>query len=276
MRSLVLPIADLHQGQKVAVMPPKVVERDDSPHLQAPAQKLIYKSWLKRRKEIFKMLDKRVVDELVVFFMGDVVHGNRKPEEVYATSLRTQMDAFVTLAKPFVTRSSRAYFVRGTKYHVGENGICENTLAQELGCFGLKSYMKIEVNIQGVRFMLQHKGPRPGSRRWTKGNSMRYFLKDAHITAAQRGRKASDIYLWAHFHEYRREVVEGEYPDGYHEAKAYLLPAWCAASEYALTYVQSLELSDLGNIYFIVEDGEAKSYKQFERFENVVRVKHGR
>ena len=275
MRSLVVPIADIHSGLKVGLMPPKVVERDESPHLQRPAQKVIWKSWLKRRREIFKMLDDGIVDELITFFMGDVIHGNRKPEQVFASSQRTQMDAFVACAKPFTTRSSKAYFLRGTKYHIGEDGIVEDTLAQELGCFGLKSFIKIEVDVQGVKFMLQHKGPRPGSRRWTKGNSMRYFLKDAHITAAQQGRRASDIYLWAHFHEYRREAVEEEYPGGiFHRAKGYLLPAWCAASEYALVNVGNLELSDLGNVYFIVEDGVAKSYKQFTRFDNVVRVKH--
>ena len=42
MRSLVLPIADVHAGLKVALMPPKVTERDKSPHLQSPAQKVIW------------------------------------------------------------------------------------------------------------------------------------------------------------------------------------------------------------------------------------------
>lgn len=275
MKSLVLPIADVHAGLKVGLMPPKVVERDKSPHLQAPAQKIIWKRWLKNRLEIFKMLDEGVVDELIVLFMGDVIHGNKKPEQVFVVNQRAQMDAFVTIAKPFTARASKAYFVRGTKYHIGEDGIVEDTLAQELGCFGLKSFMKLEVDVQGVKFMLQHKGPRPGSRKWTKGNSMRHFLKNAHVTAAQQGRIASDIYLWAHFHEYRREAVEEEYPgDVFRRSKGYILPAWCAASEYALVNVGHLELSDLGNIYFIVEDGKAKSYKQFTRFDNVVRVKH--
>jgi hypothetical protein len=256
-------------------MPPKVVERDKSPHLQSPAQKVVWKYWLKGRREIFKMLDEGIVDELIVFFMGDVVHGDRKPEEVFASSLRTQCDTFIACVKPFTARASKVYFIRGTKYHIGEDGIIEDTLAQELGCFGLKSFMKMEVNVQGVRFMLQHKGPRPGSRRWTKGNSMRYFLNDRHIAATQRGTKASDIYLWAHNHEYRREAVEAEYPgNNFHESKGYLLPAWCVANEFALANVGHLELSDIGNIYFIVEDGVAKSYKQFTRFDNVVRVKH--
>jgi len=275
MRSLVVPIADIHAMLKIGLMPPKVVERPgekyEQIYRQNKRQKWIWKRWCATQRKLFGLK----VDEIVVFLMGDMIHGDKKDFSVHSTKLRTQSEAAVECILPYANRSSKSYAVSGTEWHVGPDGNEESWIAGELGCYKRVVFDKLEVSVQGVRFMLQHKGPSLGSRKWIRGNGMRYTLKDAHIRALERGTTASDIYLWAHFHTYHHEALDIESAQGVRTIHGYTCPAWVTADEYSLMSVKNLEFSDVGLIYFIVEDGKAECFKAFERFDNVERVKHG-
>ena len=104
---------------------------------------------------------------------------------------------------------------------------------------------------------------------------MRLTLRDAHLKALERGQTAADIYLWAHWHRYHHEALDIEEPGGTRTIHGYTMPAWATADEYSMSNVSNLEFSDVGLIYFVVEDGTAKMHKLYARFDNVERVKHG-
>lgn len=269
MRSIVLPISDTHCGLKVGLMPTKVVDRD-SVYYQTDAQQWLWKRWLQARRIIFKELEQ--ADELVVFLMGDSIHGSGRADEVFSTRLKTQKDTYIDCLLPYTNRATACYCVKGTEWHVGEDGIVEDQAAQELGCYGLKAYDKLEVEVQGIKFMLQHKGPSPGIYRHTKGNVMRAMLRDAYFATLEQSREPADIYLWGHYHEYVPESLMTKDKELY----GYILPAWCVANEYALTHVKNLELSDIGMIYFVIEDGRWELKTFIKSFDNVERVKHAK
>jgi hypothetical protein len=133
----------------------------------------------------------------------------------------------------------------------------------------------MEIKVQDVRIMLQHKGPRPGSRQWTKSNSMTLMLRDRHFHALQMGTEPADIYLWAHFHEYVHGSYDADGPWGSKEIHGYVLPAWCSPNEYALQNVQALEFANIGMIYFDIEGKDFKMHKMYDTVDVVERVNHG-
>jgi len=276
MRSLIVPIADLHSLLKIGLMPPRVVEypgtKYQKTHYQTPTQKWLWRQWKKRKAQIFSI----EADELIVFLMGDMIHGDKKGYQVHTTKLRTQSEAAVECLLPYANRATCSYAVAGTQWHVGDDSSEEAWIAHELGCYGHTAYDKMEVTIQGLRFMLQHKGPSLGSRAWLKGNGMRLTLRDAHFKALQNGKTAADVYLWAHWHTYHHEPLELEEPKGHRIIRGFTLPAWCTADEYSLTVVKNLEFSNVGFVYFIVEDGKLEWHRAYTQFDNVTRVKHER
>lgn len=266
MTKRLIPIADTHSLLKVGLAPPKFEDRHGVTHHHNKAQKYIWKLWQKVQKQA---LDTK--DDIVVVLMGDLIHGDRSPEEVTSVSMKDQKDAVVQCILPYTNKAYKSYAIKGTKYHVGEDGIIEDGIAQELGTHKLKAFDKLEVEIEGFRFMFQHKGPSTGTRAWTKGNVMRAHLRSLAIDAMRQKREPCDYYLWAHFHQYLHECVIVRGPWGEKEIHGYVLPAWCAANEFALAVVKDLELSDIGMIYFDI--GETVTcHKAFERFDNVERV----
>ena len=275
-RTIVVPIADMHTMLKIGLMPPKVIEDEgttyQTTHRQNDFQKkVLWKQWEKVKKHIFGVK----CDELVLLLMGDLIHGDKRAYQVYTTRMRTQGDVAIDLLLPYTNRASKTYSVAGTKWHVGEDGSVEDRIAKELGAYNRMAHLKLEVTIQGIRFMLQHKGPTLGSRAWILGNGMRLTLKDASIKALQQGRRASDIYLWGHFHTFHHEPVSVKEPEGDRIIHGYTLPAWTGADEYALEKVKNLEYSHVGLVYFDIQDGKWELKKQYIEFDNIERVRHG-
>ena len=275
-RTIVLPIADMHTMLKIGLMPPRVVENEgtlyQATHRQNKFQKeVLYKRWKKAQKHVLGLK----YDELILLLMGDLVHGNKKDYQVYSSTMRTQADAAIELLLPYSNRAKKVYSVAGTKWHVGDEGSTEDRIAKELGAYNRMAHLKLEVTIQGIRFMLQHKGPALGSRAWLRGNGMRLTLKDASIQALQQGRTASDIYLWGHFHTYHHEPVAVKEPNRDRVIHGFTLPGWSGADEYALEKVKNLEYSDIGLVYFDIQDGQWELKKQYIRFDNIERVNHG-
>ena len=269
------PIADTHSGLNVGLMPPKVVANEGTSWQTThrhhnETQKYLWKKFKKAEKKIFKG-----ADEVITALMGDAVHGTRDAAGVWNTSLKVQKDAYIACVLPWVNKSSACYSVQGTKFHVGEDGIVEQQYAQELGVYKRATFSKMEIKVQGVRIMLQHKGPKPGSREWTKPNAMFHTLKNAHFHALRMNTEPADIYLWAHFHEYVHGMYEAEGPWGSKIIHGYVLPAWCSPNEYALQNVQALEFANIGTIYFDIEGKDFEMHKFYDSVDVVERVNHG-
>lgn len=269
------PIADTHCGLNIGLMPPKVIANEGTSWQTAhthhnETQKYLWKKLKKAEKTIFKG-----ADEVITALMGDGIHGAKDACGIWTASLKVQKDAYIASVLPWVNKSSATYSVMGTKWHVGDDGIVEQAYAQELGVYKRATFAKMEIKIQGVKIMLQHKGPKPGSRTWTKENSMFIALKDRAIHALKEGTEPADIYLWAHFHEYTSGFYEANGPWGSKIIHGYVLPAWCSPNEYALLNVQALEFADVGMIYFDIEGRDFEMHKLYDKVDVVERVNHG-
>lgn len=276
MISRLVPIADLHCALKIGLLPPGMIEDKGTDYARRKnlglSQKRLWRFWKKCKDVIFT----DEVDEVIVVLMGDLIHGDNKPYQVISTNLLFQAAIAIEALLPFVNRASRAYAVNGSDWHVGADGTLEDYIAKELGCYKRRTFPKMEITIQGVRFMLQHQGPSLGSRAWLEGNGMRLTLKDASIKALKKGKTASDYYLWGHWHTFHHEPVKVEEPGGERLINGYTLPAWCMADEHALKKVKNLEFSDIGITYFDIEGGQVtcSERKLVRRYDNVVRVTH--
>ena len=269
------PIADTHCGLNVGLMPSLVIankgtswQTDHKP--MNKTQKYLLKKFKKAEKIVFKG-----AGEVITALMGDAVHGTRDAGGIWTNSLKVQKDAYQSCVLPWVNKSSACYSVQGTKWHVGEDGIVDQQYAQELGVYKNATFSKMEIKVQGIKIMLQHKGPKPGSREWTKPNSMFHALRDKHFHALRMGKEPADIYMWAHFHEYVHGIYEADGPWGTKEIHGYVLPAWCSPNEYALQNVQALEFANIGMIYFDIEGSEFKMHKFYDNVDVVERVNHG-
>jgi hypothetical protein len=54
----------------------------------------------------------------------------------------------------------------------------------------------------------------------------------------------------------------------------YILPALCAANEYAKIAVRNLQLSDIGLVYWDIEGDKVTEHLAFDRFDTVKRLRH--
>ena len=276
MISRFVPIADLHNGLKIGLLPPGMIEDKGTDYARRHNLGLSQKRIWRHLKKCKELIFADEVDEVIVALMGDLIHGNKEAYQVISTNLLFQAAISIESLLPFVNRASRTYAINGSDWHVGSDGTIEDYIAKELGCYRHRTFPKMEITIQGVRFMLQHQGPSLGSRAWVRGNGMRLTLRDASIKALEEGRTAADYYLWGHWHTLHHEPVKVKEPGGSRIIHGYTLPAWCTADEYALKKVKNLEFSDVGITYFDIEDGNVTCSEErlIKRFDNVERVTH--
>ena len=232
-------------------------------------------TWLLNRfNEVVEVVFDGTADEVVTFLMGDEVHGNDEKSipEVWTSSLRDQALAYIELMLPVVNRSSKTYYCKGTDWHMGPDGTIESMIARELGVYKKTPFHKLEVTIGGVHFMLQHKGPKPGSRAWTRDNAMFYMLKDLAFKAMQAGKEPADIYLWAHFHEDLGMTYKAAGPWGEKTIIGQVLPAWCLPAEYAKKSVTTLQYADIGSVFYDIQDGVVTERKMITKRDIVERT----
>lgn len=267
-----VPITDVHAGLKLAPMPPKFVEHPGSIyeaiHRPNETQRFLNKLMAKALKEA----KNGEYDELVVVLLGDEVHGVERGYETWTGSPIAQADAYLEVVRPWLAGAKKVYMVNGTSYHMGEGGTIEDYIAREVGAYKRQCFHKLELKLGSIKVMLQHKGPSVGTRAWTRENSMFHHLKDMSIQAMQNGREPADLYLYGHFHTYLPGVFKAKGPWGIKRIEGYVLPAWCAPGEYALSNVRNLELADVGMCWFDIEGDTITEHNLIYDWDAVERV----
>ena len=262
----IVPVGDTHSGFRGGLAPKRWVTNEGDQWLSGPAAKLVRKIFDKACRQIHKG-----ADEIVPVYGGDLIHGNRNPHECITTSLKDQADIFKESVLTLNNRASKSYSILGTKYHRDDDGIIEDTIAENLGCFGKRAYPKLEIQFQDTLWSFQHKGPTSGYLAWTEGNAMVARLKHEYFNSLRDGRRCPDYFVWFHFHTYRHVVYE---PSPGLKIHGYIMPALSVANEYAKIAVGGLQFSDVGLIYWDVEGDRVTEHIAFERFDTVKRLKH--
>jgi len=277
------PLNDGHTGLKVGLAPETYVEDANTDYERklnardSKSQSFLLDLFNEVKADVFD----GTADEVISALLGDEIHGNnpKSAGEIWTGSLKSQAEALIQLALPIVNRSSRTYYVKGTAWHMGEDGTVESMIARELGVYKHQPFHKMEVTIGGLRVSMQHKGPKPGSRAWTRENAMFHMLKDLAFEAMKRGEEPADLYLWGHFHEDLGEPYKAIGPWGEKVIYGQVLPAWCLPAEYALANVKKLEYADIGSVYYdIATDGDGHwdliEHKKVIKKDVVERVVH--
>lgn len=257
-------MGDFHTGHSVGMMPPRYYLGEQL-ITYSPAQKIIWEHYQALKRKV-KKLEGRKIGVL----NGDLIDGDNPRHNTWTNRPKEQRDAFLYNMEPMLGVMDQWVVIRGTPAHVGDHGVIEDDIAKELGALDLKSHMKVELTIQGVRFVFAHQGPTVGKRRHVEGNQLRILLRDMCIRAAEEGKEAADVYCWSHFHQYIHEMVTF----GGREVHGFILPAWCLASDYAMKVVQHLEAADLGTVYFTVDNGVWQVHKHIKSLDMVRRVSY--
>lgn len=268
------PLFDIHGGLKLAAMPSKFVESPDSIYEAVHRPNKIQK-WINGRfKKAHDLVFDGEYDEVITVLGGDEVHGVRVPHETWTGSLTAQADAYIQMVLPWVNKSAKTYSIVGTRYHMGDDGSIEDKIARELGVYKHQAFHKMEIVLGDFRVSVAHKGPKPGSRFWTRKNSMRLMLNDIAMRCLAEGREPSDLYLWGHFHEDLEDIIIAEGPWGRKEVHGQVMPAWCTPGEYALANVNNLELADVGIVYYTITGKHLERHSYVKKWDAVERVAH--
>lgn len=238
---IVAVISDTHGASKLAPINPATRLDDLSTHKPltiAPtaASELVWASFgVEWPAEAAAIADGRPVD---IRHTGDVVQGNRHPEELYVTSpahqveiARMQLDPWLRL--PGV-RSVR--FVAGTGVHEFGEGAGAQLLASEVR----SRYTKIGAvdsayhyldTIAGVRFDLAHHGPGAGRYMWSGNAAARNYALDIVRADVRDGYTPPDVIVRGHVHTPLREAVWDDYLE--HLAWMIVAPAMQYPNDYA-------------------------------------------
>ena len=266
----ILFVGDAHVGLKVGLWP-KGYKLDDIPVGMGKAQKFIWKQ-LENAKEWF---DEGGPDRRLVL-MGDHVHGPelQYPDAVVVGDVKTQCQAFIDAMLPLAAKVEKEhiYVIDDlSAHHVDTGRFCNDYIASELGAWKKQAYGKLDLFIQDIHLQLKHHGPAIGSRPHTEGNSIRSYMKDMHIEAVERGEKAPDIFVFAHYHRFWTEpasVMKGD-----RLMHCYYTPALCGADKRTIRNVKRLVLSSIGTIGLDIEGDQYKLTKLFNSFDGRVVVR---
>lgn len=258
MRTILAVVNDLQVGGTTALMPDKV-ELDDGGWMRpSKLQKAIKKYWDKGWKEIYKVAGD---DPIITVLNGEPCDGNHhETYQLWTTKMSTQKAAAVECMLVPVNRSEKFYAIRGTPAHSGRDFDADDEVAKELGAYKNKALFKIRINIQGNIFFFAHKGPTPGGRDWTWGDTLRREIKDLNYRAMRRGKHLPDHFIWAHYHQKAHEPVQVEYNGHERIVHGYIVPGWQASTAYIASLNKGEEIVQIGMLYFVIEDGEVSHH----------------
>lgn len=271
MKTRLLFIGDSHVGSKVGLLPGGFKDEYGAQIPMGASQKLIWKKF----KEIEHKADKDC-DELLLVLMSDLVHGpeNDIPGAVWTTDVKAQCDAFIHAVLPIANKAKSSYVVDSlSRFHVDPGRFADDYVASELGAFGKKSHIRLDIHIGDIFFRIQHHGPSLGWRPHTRGDAVRRFLRDSYIESLERKEDPPDVFMWAHWHQYHNEIVRVGLTNE-KEMQAFFTPALTFPDKRTVRNVKRLETATIGALALDIEDGQITEHKWFKQYSTRRIIKH--
>lgn len=270
-RRIVAALADLHSGHKLGLMDPEtVLPSDDGPYTPSTTATQRY-LWGLYQEYIGQVVELAAGDDIVLFHNGDLMHGDRYPEQLVST----RKADFVLIAarnlRPWmrVPNVKALRILLGTAAHNFGEGSAEILVAEMLAgqCpkLDVRAYYHGLVGVGGVEFDVSHHGPYPGSRKWLEGNSLRYYLRSLMMDELLDGREPPRVVLRAHYHRYLRETVRVEVRDRTYENDIVLLPSFCGLGGYAHQRARSVHKQTHGLVAFEIVGGRLVDIYPFKK-----------
>ena len=192
--STVAVISDIHANSTLGLCPPTVNLDDGGTYRANKPQQWLWQQYLKYTNEVAKT-HKANKGKLYLVLNGDIVDGDHhNSSQIISRNMATQAKIALAALKPLLDlQPDYIFVVRGTPAHVGEAGMWEEWLANDLGaepCPTTKSaswnHLKLDVN--GVQFDVAHHG-KLGNEEWTRHNSankLAYKIVAGYIKSGQK------------------------------------------------------------------------------------------
>lgn len=247
-------VSDLHVGSTVALSPKKFLLPEGNYFKPNKLQRFINSFWDEfwKRRWALKI-------PTVICFGGEAIDANHHNTPQIWTDDETVMAAAASdVLSPVTKRASRCFWVGGTAAHSGGLSRWDRLVMEKLEVPTL-SASQVEYRdravISGVTFDLAHHGPSISKKVWLTENGVRAYAKNIILGCLAHRRSPPDVIIRGHVHvQNKQEVSLGEYT-----TRIAISPSWQLKTEYAYRVDSENDISDIGGIVAIVEDGKVHS-----------------
>lgn len=237
-----------------------------TPNLTA-VQEFVWESYLEDLDNVKRLADGAPI---VVLCNGDLTHGKAYPDHLVDTSVTGQLEIAFQALQPLMALPNlrTVRFASGTGSHIfrGQTSALQTTnrLRLQRPAIDIETVFHGLGSIDGYTIDYSHHGPSAGIRLWTRGNQLRYYLKDIMMEDIANGREPPKMVTRGHYHNYWPESVwvlgEKDW-----KSDIILLPSYCGMSEYGRQATRSRSSFSVGLVAFEIVDGKLAGIHPFRR-----------
>jgi hypothetical protein len=257
-RTAIIAVADPHINSTVSLCPPVINLDDGGTYHSSRTQRWLWECWLDFCVQALNLTDgyKRVA-----IFGGDLSELDRKnrTNQIITPNKATILDMIREVITSLVSFTDANYFIRGTEAHTGKSSWAEEDIAKDTDntvpmTQSIHTWWHYRGVASGVRLDVAHHTSM-GRKPWLKRNA-------ANAAAAEimwkyqvdRFVKAPDLALRSHVHTY---ATSG---DNF-KCQVDCLPSWSIKTEYAYRMGMENDISDIGGIVYLCENGKFQRHK---------------
>ncbi len=257
-RAIVVAVGDEHCGHPFALCHPDPwTDCNQQVHTSNTLQEQIWRHWESCWRRVGEL---RRGARLIIVHMGDCVEGSHHGTTQLDTARRIEQEAIaircwreaLELCR-FRQGHDHLLGVVGSLDHVGPAGESDERLLRTLlhGDVddGRLTHERLRFSVNGVTFEAWHRGPRPGSRDWTRPNALAASMRSYMYRNLRRGAAPVRYYLWGHYHQWTTASLQDD--DGQIMSEGMICPAQKLKDEFVYT-IDAEGLANVGLVVFEV------------------------
>lgn len=259
-RVVVAIISDPHSGHVSGLVNPDTLIQDDQKRQVKftlnDRQEYVWNVYSKGVEETFKLAGK---DNILLFCLGDLTHGNKYIPELMSTRGADQYAIGTQIFDPWLQSHKNVKairFVFGTGAHNFGQGTSEIVISERLQDrhpeLDIRCYYHAIVNVLGKTLDVAHHRGGAGNRTWLNGNVFRYYIKSLMLEDIVNKKSPPDMVIGGHAHSFITEVVSmGDY-----STTGILSPALCLLGEFAIQAAKSPGYVTIGTVACEIIEGK--------------------
>jgi hypothetical protein len=258
---VVVLFSDTHCGSTIGLLPPQGFTTDDGQViLPSAAQRWLWEKWEAFWKDCFSLAVEG--EPVIAVVVGDLIEGYHHQTTQLITDKRSDHESiFLSCVKPWKTKVSGWYIVRGTPVHVGQAAASEERIGRLLGACtdpaypARFSFPHLRLEVENVRLDIAHH--RGGSHRaWTRGNPMRVHVLQTIFHCVDYHLPLPHLVVRAHQHRFEEtnETIS-------RAVKGLGLGGWQLKTEFVHRIAPDSLLADIGGYAVVCREGKYKVHR---------------
>lgn len=261
-RKIILGLSDIHSGFTLGLCSPDVKLEDELGNFRqvelSASQEFLWETYTQGIEKTKELAGK---DDIYVFSIGDITHGNKHVSQQMTTRMSDQLTIAYENFLPVLGMKNVkvARLAIGTGAHTFGEGSSDIILTEKLRL----QYPKIDIkclyhglaDVDGFKIDYAHHGPRPGSRNWLMGNDARLYLKSKMMSDLDNEESPADLVLRGHYHTYTKEWCGINRNGKLHESWLVIMPALCLLGDYGIQATSSVYRISPGVVAFEIING---------------------